>query len=164
MSTVRIPLRSTSSNAINYINDTVKNNEQHLGIIRASSVCGETVQFSAPDLTATTLFASLVLPNFVTGSTFDFDALHTVTKMVVRNLDKLIDITEIVELDLSSCVSAKRTRALGIGVQGLADTFMSERNDSMLDQQLTDQSIVKTTSLPTEPTTTTNNNQPKQVK
>ncbi|KAI0734991.1 putative ribonucleoside-diphosphate reductase large chain [Earliella scabrosa] len=102
-----------------------KNNEQHLGIVRASSVCGETVQFSAPDLTATSIFASLVLPNFVTGNTFDFDALHAITKMVVRNLDRLVDITEILDIDLSSSVSATRTRALGIGVQGLADTFMS---------------------------------------
>ena len=53
--------------------------------------------------------------------TFDYEHLHKITKMVTENLDKVIDInyypTE------KTRRSNLRHRPIGIGVQGLADTF-----------------------------------------
>ena len=70
--------------------------------------------------------ASIALPAFVKeqedgSKAFDFDALHYITTVVARNLDKVIDgnfyPTE------KSRRSNLRNRPLGIGVQGLADVF-----------------------------------------
>ena len=68
--------------------------------------------------------ASIGLPLFVNKETkqFDYDMLHNVTKVVTSNLNKVIDInfypTEKTRL------SNMRHRPIGIGVQGLADTFV----------------------------------------
>lgn len=57
--------------------------------------------------------------------TYDFTKLAEVTKVIVRNLNKIIDINyyPIPEASLSN----KRHRPIGIGVQGLADAFILMR-------------------------------------
>jgi ribonucleotide reductase alpha subunit len=68
--------------------------------------------------------ASIGLPSFVNVETkqFDYDKLHHVTKVITNNLNKVIDInfypTE------KTKTSNLRHRPIGIGVQGLADTFI----------------------------------------
>jgi ribonucleotide reductase alpha subunit len=53
---------------------------------------------------------------------FDHEALHRATKIVTRNLNKIIDINNYpVE---GSELSNKRHRPIGIGVSGLADAFL----------------------------------------
>ena len=68
--------------------------------------------------------ASVALPKFVLpDQQFDFDGFHSVVKLAVRNTYRLIDITT---YPTPFCkISAIRTRAVGVGVQGLADTFMA---------------------------------------
>lgn len=68
--------------------------------------------------------ASIALPKCVdaTSRSFDFDALHDVVKVVVKNLDKMIDVNNYVMEEAKT--SALRHRGLGLGVQGLADVFM----------------------------------------
>ena len=64
------------------------------------------------------------MPTFVDEATkvFNYDKLHEVTKVVTNNLNNVIDInfypTE------KTKVSNKKHRPIGIGVQGLADTFI----------------------------------------
>jgi ribonucleoside-diphosphate reductase alpha subunit len=53
--------------------------------------------------------------------TFDYKKLHKITKMVTENLDKVIDINYY-PTDKTR-LSNLRHRPIGIGVQGLADTF-----------------------------------------
>ena len=52
---------------------------------------------------------------------YDFDLLHKITKIVTHNLNKVIDINFYPTKKTE--VSNKKHRPVGIGVQGLADTF-----------------------------------------
>lgn len=99
-----------------------KSNQKNLGVIKSSNLCTEIVEYSSPDETAVCNLASIGLPMFVVNKTFNFDLLHQVTKVVTRNLNRVIDInyypTE------KTRRSNMRHRPIGIGVQGLADTFI----------------------------------------
>jgi len=99
-----------------------KSNQKNIGVIRSSNLCTEIIEVSEPDETAVCNLASIALPTFVTcARDFDYDKLHEVTKVVTRNLNRIIDInfypTEKTER------SNRRHRPIGIGVQGLADVF-----------------------------------------
>jgi ribonucleoside-diphosphate reductase alpha chain len=86
--------------------------------------CTEIIEYSDEKETAVCNLASIGLPVFVNKETnqFDYDMLHRVTKVITSNLNKVIDInfypTEKTKL------SNMRHRPIGIGVQGLADTFV----------------------------------------
>jgi ribonucleotide reductase alpha subunit len=101
-----------------------KSNQLNIGTIKSSNLCTEIVQYSDANETAVCNLASIALPTFVNLETkqFDYDKLHSVTKVVTNNLNKVIDInfypTE------KTKVSNMRHRPIGIGVQGLADTFV----------------------------------------
>lgn len=101
-----------------------KSNQQNLGTIKSSNLCCEIIEFSNENETAVCNLASIGLPVFVNKETnqFDYDMLHHVTKIVTSNLNKVIDInfypTEKTKL------SNMRHRPIGIGIQGLADTFI----------------------------------------
>ena len=73
-----------------------KSNQQHLGTIRSSNLCTEIVQYSSPDEIAVCNLASIALPKFVDESncTFDFNKLHSITRTVTRNLNRVIDRNE----------------------------------------------------------------------
>lgn len=102
----------------------LKTNQQNLGTIKSSNLCSEIIQYSDDKETSVCNLASIALPTFVNveTKTFDYDKLHEVTKVVTNNLNKVIDInfypTE------KTKRSNLRHRPIGIGVQGLADTFM----------------------------------------
>ncbi|KAK2465404.1 hypothetical protein APHAL10511_002758 [Amanita phalloides] len=102
-----------------------KSNQQHIGTIKSSNLCCEIIEYSSPDETAVCNLASLALPTFVSNGAFDFHKLHDVAKVVTRNLNHIIDINyyPIPEARRSNM----RHRPIGIGVQGLADTFMALR-------------------------------------
>ena len=103
-----------------------KSNQNHLGTIQCSNLCAEIVQYTSLDEIAVCNLASLSLPRFVVGQTkFDFDLLKKITKVVVRNLDRLID-RNYYPLE-EARYSNMRHRPIGIGVQGLADVFQIMR-------------------------------------
>ncbi len=101
-----------------------KSNQSNLGIIKSSNLCCEIIEYSDKNETAVCNLASIGLPTFVNTETkmFDYDKLHEVTKVVTNNLNRVIDInfypTE------KTRKSNMRHRPIGIGVQGLADTFI----------------------------------------
>lgn len=68
--------------------------------------------------------ASIALPAFVNvaDKTYDFARLHAVSKVVCKNLNRIIDVNyyPVEEARRSNF----RHRPIGIGVQGLADAFM----------------------------------------
>lgn len=106
-----------------------KLNQQNLGTIKSSNLCCEIVEYSSPEETAVCNLASLALPSFVKTDhdnvEYDFATLHEITKVVVRNLDMVIDVTNYpIE---SSRTSNLRHRPIAVGVQGLADTFIKLR-------------------------------------
>jgi ribonucleoside-diphosphate reductase alpha subunit len=100
----------------------IKSNQQNLGTIRCSNLCTEIIEYSDDNETAVCNLASLSLPRFVEGREFNFEKLLEVTKIVTRNLNKIID-NNYYPLEETKR-SNFRHRPIGIGVQGLADVFM----------------------------------------
>lgn len=107
-----------------------KSNQQNLGTIKSSNLCTEIIEYTAPDEVAVCNLASLALPKFVLTGTdgkkyFDHKKLYEITKVATRNLNKVIDV------NYYPVEEAKRSnfrhRPIGLGVQGLADTFISLR-------------------------------------
>lgn len=111
-----------------------KSNQQNLGTIRCSNLCTEIVEYTAPDEVAVCNLASIALNKFVKdgGAEYDFEALYNTTKLVARNLNKIIDVNfyPVVEAERSNL----RHRPIGIGCQGLADAFVLMRMPFESDQ------------------------------
>lgn len=102
-----------------------KSNQKNLGTIRSSNLCTEIMEYTAPDEVAVCNLASIALPMFVKNGSFDHKELFKVTKRVTRNLNKVIDrnFYPVPEAENSNM----RHRPIGLGVQGLADTFIMLR-------------------------------------
>ena len=76
--------------------------------------------------TAVCTLASIILPSFVTAhGGFDFHRLQDVVKVAVQNLNRVLDVT--IYPTKESSLSNERHRAIGVGVQGLADLFIALR-------------------------------------
>ena len=131
-----------------------KTNQKNLGIIRSSNLCSEIMEYSDERETAVCNLASIALNRFVTGNqgskhcaphpssklhevngkgeegvgatsaprVFDFEKLHEVTRIVTENLNRVIDVNYYPTP--KTRVSNMAHRPIGVGVQGLADTFM----------------------------------------
>jgi ribonucleoside-diphosphate reductase alpha chain len=102
-----------------------KSNQKNLGTIKSSNLCTEIIEYTSPDEVAVCNLASLALPKYVINGKFDHQKLYEVTKVVTRNLNKIIDINyyPVPEAERSN----RRHRPIGIGVQGLADVFIMLR-------------------------------------
>jgi ribonucleoside-diphosphate reductase alpha chain len=100
-----------------------KSNQQNLGTIKSSNLCTEIIEYTAPDEIAVCNLASLALPKYVTEEkTFDHNKLFEVTYQATLNLNKIIDENFYpVEAAKNSNL---RHRPIGLGVQGLADTYI----------------------------------------
>jgi ribonucleoside-diphosphate reductase alpha subunit len=103
-----------------------KSNQKHLGTIKSSNLCTEIIEYTSPDEVAVCNLASIALPKFVTeDGKFDHQKLYEITKVVTRNLNKVIDINYYPVVEARN--SNMRHRPIGIGVQGLADAFIMLR-------------------------------------
>lgn len=123
-------LRSQIESGVPYILSkdacNLKSNQKNVGTIKNSNLCAEIVEYSDPGKeVAVCTLASIGLPAFVKHGEFNFEALHAVTKVVAKNLDTVIDINHY-PIDQAR-VSNFRHRPIGIGIQGLADTFIKLR-------------------------------------
>ncbi len=121
----------------------IKNNQKNLGTIKCSNLCSEIVEYSNPNEYAVCNLASIALPKFIkNGSTltganvstlnsnefnvsFDFEELRKIAGIIAVNLDKIIDgnFYPVPQTEVSNM----RNRPIGIGIQGLADTFIKMR-------------------------------------
>lgn len=91
-----------------------------------ASLVLQIVEYTAPDEVAVCNLASISLPAFVENKdTFDFAKLREVTKIVTKNLNKIIDVNYYPVPE--SRKSNMRHRPVGLGVQGLADAFIKMR-------------------------------------
>merc|ERR1711990_460947 len=100
-----------------------KSNQQNLGTIHCSNLCTEIIEYTAADEVAVCNLASLALSQFASvDKPYDFQGLYDVTKVVTKNLNKVIDRNyyPIEEARQSNM----RHRPIGIGVQGLADAYL----------------------------------------
>lgn len=103
-----------------------KSNQKNLGTIRSSNLCTEIMEYTAPDEVAVCNLASIALPKFVDEDrNFDFQRLYEISRVVTRNLNRIIDINYYPIEEARN--SNMRHRPIGIGVQGLADAFILMR-------------------------------------
>ena len=102
-----------------------KSNQQHYGTIKSSNLCTEIIEYSDDKEYACCTLSSIGLPSYIEEGKFNFQKLYEVTKVVTKNLNKVIDLNyyPVPETELSN----KKHRPLGIGVQGLADVFVNLR-------------------------------------
>lgn len=100
----------------------MKSNQQNLGTIKSSNLCVEINQYSDDKETAVCNLASIGLPTFVENGVFNYDKLHEVVKVIVKNLNNVIDVN-FYPTDKTK-LSNMRHRPVGLGIQGLADTFV----------------------------------------
>lgn len=102
-----------------------KSNQKNLGTIKSSNLCTEIIEYTAADEIAVCNLASIALPKFVIDGKFDHQRLYEVTKVATRNLNKIIDVNYYPVEEARN--SNMRHRPIGLGVQGLADTFIKLR-------------------------------------
>ncbi len=102
-----------------------KSNQKNLGTIRSSNLCTEIMEYTSPDEVAVCNLASIALPMFVKNGEFDHKELFRVTKRVTKNLNRVIDRNYYPVIEAQN--SNFRHRPVGLGVQGLADTFILMR-------------------------------------
>lgn len=108
---------------------------EHAGVFneQLTGQCAEIIEYSSPDEISVCNLSSIALNSFVdlhdesptttseTEATFNFEELHAVVKATVVNMNRVIDRNLYVLEDMKA--SNVRHRPIGIGVQGLADTF-----------------------------------------
>ena len=99
-----------------------KSNQQNLGVIKSSNLCSEIIEYSDDKEYACCTLASISLSKFINDNGYDFEKLKDVTKLITKALDIIIDINNYPVEETKR--SNLRHRPLGIGVQGLADTFI----------------------------------------
>jgi ribonucleoside-diphosphate reductase alpha chain len=96
-------------------------NQKNIGTIKSSNLCTEIMQWSSATSCASCILASVNLTRLVVGSTFDFDKLAAVTARAVKNCDRTVSVNN---YPISDCIgNAEMTRAIAVGVQGMADVF-----------------------------------------
>ena len=110
-----------------------KSNQKNLGTIKSSNLCTEILEFTDKNETAVCNLASIALPRYVvipTGKVrekdkklrkFDFQKLYEVTYQATVNLNQVIDVNFYPTEETQN--SNFKHRPIGLGVQGLADTF-----------------------------------------
>lgn len=99
-----------------------KSAQSNLGTIKCSNLCTEIMEYSNSGEYATCNLASINLKSFVKNKEFDFQKLEEISALVCNNLNKVIDIN--IQPVKESSRSTFKHRSIGIGVQGLADTFI----------------------------------------
>ena len=104
-----------------------KSNQKNLGTIRSSNLCTEIIEYTAPDEVAVCNLASIALPMYINEetNTFDHEKLYNITRVITKNLNKVIDRNYYPVAEAKN--SNMRHRPVGLGVQGLADTFIKLR-------------------------------------
>lgn len=106
-----------------------KSNQKNIGIIKSSNLCCEIFEVSDSEETAVCNLASINLASCVEKKdkkvSFNFTKLEEITKTLTENLNKIIDV------EFYPIPSAKKSniknRPIGIGIQGLSDTFLLHR-------------------------------------
>jgi len=93
-----------------------KSNQQNLGTIKSSNLCTEIIEYTSPDEVAVCNLGSISLTKFVKeDKTFDYSSLLKITKVLTRNLNKVIDLNYYPVPEARK--SNMRHRPIGIGVQ-----------------------------------------------
>ena len=102
----------------------IKSNQKNLGTIKSSNLCTEIMEYSDSKETAVCNLASIALPKFIIPGKkpkYDLNALKDIAYTATINLNRVIDVNYYPTKETKA--SNMKHRPIGIGVQGLADTF-----------------------------------------
>ena len=110
----------------------IKSNQKNLGTIKSSNLCTEILEYTSQDQQAVCNLASIPVNKFITlgkrsgklkkpSAEYDHQALYDVAYQTTLNLNKVIDINYYPTPETKN--SNMKHRPIGIGIQGLADTF-----------------------------------------
>ena len=102
----------------------IKSNQKNLGTIKSSNLCTEIIEYSDSKETAVCNLASIALPKFIIPGKkpkYDLNALKDIAYTATINLNRVIDVNYYPTKETKT--SNMKHRPIGIGVQGLADTF-----------------------------------------
>ena len=102
----------------------IKSNQKNLGTIKSSNLCAEVIEYSDQNETAVCNLASIALPKFIIPGKkpkYDLNALKDIAYTATFNLNRVIDVNYYPTKETKT--SNLKHRPIGIGVQGLADTF-----------------------------------------
>jgi ribonucleoside-diphosphate reductase alpha chain len=110
-----------------------KSNQKNLGTIKSSNLCTEIMEYTSKDEQAVCNLASIAVNQFIKFpekrslkqrralAEYDHAALYDVTYQTTLNLNKVIDINFYPTPETK--LSNMKHRPIGIGIQGMADTF-----------------------------------------
>ncbi len=98
--------------------------EKHMGIFNGilTGNCSEICEYSSMDEIAVCNLASICLPMFVEDGQYNFEKLGQIVQMAVHNLNNIIDMNFYPVPETFK--SNSKHRPIGLGVQGLADTYI----------------------------------------
>jgi ribonucleoside-diphosphate reductase alpha chain len=111
-----------------------KSNQKNLGTIKSSNLCTEILEYTDKNEIAVCNLASVALPKYVlipSGKVrekdkklrkYDFKFLYEVVYQATVNLNQVIDVNFYPTPETKN--SNNKHRPIGLGVQGLADTFV----------------------------------------
>lgn len=98
-----------------------KSNQKNFGVIHSSNLCSEIMEVTDKETTAICTLTSIPVQKFVTNGEYDFNELGRVTRSITKSLNIAVEVNEY------STVEGRKggleQRALGIGIQGLADVY-----------------------------------------
>jgi len=96
-----------------------KSAHSHIGTITQSNLCQEIVQYTKPDeIGATCDLATINLESLYEEKGVNYEKLGTLTRLLVRNLNRVVDMTSGIEDDDTTDTGRYEHRAVGIGAMG----------------------------------------------
>lgn len=102
----------------------IASNQKNLGVVKSSNLCAEIIEYSSEDEQAVCNLASIALNKFVDPKVkfgYDFKKLGEIVELAIENLDNVIGANYYPTVETKE--SNSRHRPVGLGVQGLADTY-----------------------------------------
>lgn len=102
----------------------IKSNQKNMGVIHSSNLCSEIMEVTDAKTTAICTLTSIPVQKFVTNTIaggYDYEELGRVTRSITKSLNIAIDVNEYSTEEGRK--GGLEQRALGIGIQGLADVF-----------------------------------------
>lgn len=98
-----------------------KSNQKNIGVIHSSNLCSEIMETTNAETTAICTLTSIPVQKYIIDGVYDFIGLGKVTRSITKSLNIALEVNE-----YSTPEGRKgglEQRALGIGIQGLADVF-----------------------------------------
>ena len=99
----------------------IKSNQKNMGVIHSSNLCSEIMEVTDAKTTAICTLTSIPVQKFVKDGAYNYEELGRVARSVTKSLNIAIDVNEYSTEEGRK--GGLEQRALGIGIQGLADVF-----------------------------------------